>query len=160
MSGYFIIVLVPGGTEDIVDGVGKLLAPYEEPLVRPEEPVEGPKPTWDGWCIGGPPFDGCVRGEPSVKDGVDDASYARGHVLKGNVIPVNEVPDTFADPEGVAAVVTPDGRWHHYNQELYELFGTDASSLPDDLSPEWRGRRNEILGKHKNCLAVGVRLHI
>ena len=150
MPSNFIIVLVPVGTRDMVGEVGTLLNQYVLPLdglKLDEWPMD--KAAIDEWWIGMTPFDGCVRGILAAER-ADLEAIKRGHKLDGNVIPVSEVPQSL----DVAAVVTPDGQWHHHDQSGHSLMFLSV----DDQEPGWRSRRNAILAQNRDCLVVGVKV--
>ena len=148
MGSSFMIVLVPADTKDVVGKVGTLLNQYTLPLTE-RELDEWPdiRPSIDEWWVGVTPYDGCVRGAAPA-DEVDLEVAILGHNLSGNVIPVSEVPPSL----DVMALVTPDGQWHHF----YRGHGTDIIPV-DSKHLEWQTRRNSILARNQNCLAVGVK---
>ena len=57
------------------------------------------------------------------------------------------IVERFAELE-VEAILTPDGRWH----------ATEAGQSWDDEG--WVARAREILGQHKECLALRHVLHV
>jgi hypothetical protein len=145
---YLAFVLVPRvvGKSEMPKFVANMLEPYNVDL-----PIEGgvypenPSAEWDEWWIGGR-WDGMVsRGSDPAREGDEgfESKWAR------NTVKVSDLP-----PEAVpAVVVTPDGRWHDWYEDV------DRGGDWSEQEREWDRIARAILAQHREYVAVAVDFH-
>jgi hypothetical protein len=69
--------------------------------------------------------------------------------IPGNVCPVRDLPEDVT----CFAIVTPDGEWHERGKLGW--FG-----MVSDKSDTWEHDMLMLLGRHTDCIAIGVDIHI
>jgi hypothetical protein len=125
MTRYYALVLVPGDAdtpeEEACEAAAELLYPYMRSEDDPEADYE---------------FDWFLQpddiGEPD-----DDIQW---------IWRAGDIVERFPELQ-VEAIVTPDGRWH----------GSEAEVWDDEA---WVARARQILRQHQECLALRHVLHI
>ena len=121
--------------------VNDMLLPYYVDF-----PIEGgvypqnPHAEWDEWCPGGR-WDGLLPQQSSN-------SHALEPEWTRNMAKVADLPPDLIP----AAIITPDGRWHDWYQDLEE------SEWPDS-DRKWSQIAKAILAQHRECIAVVVDYH-
>jgi hypothetical protein len=125
MTRYYALVLVPGDAdtpeEEACEAAAELLYPYMRSEDDPEADYE---------------FDWFLQpddiGEPD-----DDIQW---------IWRAGNIAERFPELQ-VEAILTPDGRWH----------GSEAEVWDDE---RWVARARQILSQHQECLALRHVLHI
>lgn len=170
MGHFFAVVLVPADAADIEAMVAELLAPYR---MDDEEYLEDCWCLFDGqaledcvfcggtgqsnpnqkyeWYVIGGRWDGevgksQVHHDPSLR-GVERAFRPGSRTLENNCVPVARIANKDI---GCFALLTPDGQWHMWADSIHDWEPTRRQQ------ERWRKKVQRLLGKHSDCLAVGV----
>ena len=125
MTRYHALVLVPGDAdtpqEVACEAAAELLFPYMRSDDDPEADYQ---------------FDWFLQPDDITEPGDDDRLIWRA----------GDIVERFAELE-VEAILTPDGRWHGSEAEVWDDEG-------------WVARARQILRQHQECLALRHVLHI
>ena len=125
MTRYYALVLVPGDAdtpeEEACEAAAELLYPYMRSEDDPEADYQ---------------FDWFLQPDDLTEPDDEERLIWRA----------GDIVERFAELE-VEAIVTPDGRWH----------GSQAEMWDDEA---WVARARRILGQHQDCLALRHVLHI
>ena len=125
MTRYHALVLVPGDAdtpdEEACEAAAELLFPYMRSDDDPEADYQ---------------FDWFLQPDDITEPGDDERLIWRA----------GDIVERFAELQ-VEAILTPDGRWH----------GSEAEVWDDEA---WVARARRILEQHQECLALRHVLHI
>ena len=125
MTRYYALVLVPGDAdtpeEEACEAAAELLFPHQRSDDDPEADYQ---------------FDWFLQPDDLTEPGDDVRLIWRA----------GDIVESFAELQ-VEAILTPDGRWH----------GSEAEVWGDEA---WVARARQILEQHQECLALRHVLHI
>jgi hypothetical protein len=154
MTHFTVGIIVPRKIRNIVDYVGRQMAPYDEELDLPDAECDdddyaiNPNARWDWYRIGGR-WDGWITDNPRSSD--NGFNFDKEHESIENNIATTEI--TLAKNKIPHAIVTPDGEWHERGEMGWFAVMTNER-------PDWGDRTRDLIRKYGGHRLVILDAHI